>query len=537
VNITEILERVMDELRGAWRFRWLGFAAAWLICLVSWFAIYAIPDTYEANARVYVDSRGILRPLLEGLAIDPDVASGLDLVRQVLLSRKQVEQVAMDTGLDAMAKSPAQREQLISAIQSRISIDAADLRARTTQEGMYRISFRDQDRTKSIEVVQTMLKQFVENALGDKREGQASAKNFFDDQIAGYEKRMREAEDALADFKKRNVAVMPGSQGDYYVRLQDEIRGLEAARASLGIAESRRNEIQRQLDGEEPYLFGIDTGMQSGPAVTGAGAGDLTYRIQDVEKAIENLLLGYTDKHPEVVALRRTLDDLKTKQAEELARVKKGQAATGSLASSLKTNPQYQGLQSEQKRTQVQIAELRQEVAQRQARVAQLSGRVSTVPEIEAELTRLNRDYETVRQKYQELLQRRETAALSEDADRSGTVKFEVIEPPAASLEPVSPSRPRMLMMALVAALGAAGGLAWLMNQLNPVFHSAKSLEGATGLPVLASVSRTWLERHRRVRRLEVLKFSVGTALLGVAFVAVLMLQQPAARQLRQLIG
>lgn len=537
MNITEIIERVMDELRGAWRFRWLGLAAAWLISLVSWFVIHTIPDTYEANARVYVDSTGILRPLLEGLAIDPDVASGLDLVRQVLLSRKQVEQVASDTGLDAMAKTPAEREQLISGIQERISIDAADLRARTTQEGMYRISFRDQDRTKSIEVVQTMLNQFVENALGDKRDGQESAKNFFDDQIAAYEKRLDEAEDRLADFKKRNVAVMPGSQGDYYARLQDEIRGLDAARASLGIAESRRAEIQRQLDGEEPYLFGIDSGMQAGPSVAGAGAGDLTYRIQDTEKAIENLLLGYTDKHPEVVALRSTLADLKKRQSEELARVKKGQAATGSLASSLKSNPVYQGLESEHKRTQVQIAELRQEVAQRQSRVALLSGRVGTVPEIEAELTRLNRDYDTIRQQHQELLQRRETAALSENADRSGTVKFEVIEPPAAALEPVSPDRPSLLAMALVAALGAAGGLAWLMNQLNPVFHSAKSLEGITGLAVIGSISRTWLERHRHVRRLEVLKFSAAAALLGIAFAAVLTLQKSTAEQLRQLIG
>src|SRR5690606_14146105 len=98
---------------------------------------------------------------------------GLDLVRQVLLSRPQLEQVARDTGLSATATSPEQLEQLIRSIQSRISIDAADLRARTTQgEGLYSISFQDKDRTKAIELVQTMLNGFVENALGDKRTGQ-----------------------------------------------------------------------------------------------------------------------------------------------------------------------------------------------------------------------------------------------------------------------------------------------------------------------------------------------------------------------------
>jgi polysaccharide chain length determinant protein (PEP-CTERM system associated) len=535
MQIKEILDRAMDEVRGAWRFRWLGLAAAWLVCLVGWFAIYSIPDTYEANARVYVDSKGILRPLLQGLAIDPDLASGLDLVRQVLQSRPQVEQVARDTGLDANATTPAQREALIRDVQSRISIDAADLRARTTQgEGLYRISFRDHDRAKSIEVVETMLKGFVENALGEKRTGQASAQRFIEDQIAQYEARLRSSEEKLADFKKRNVAVMPGSQGDYFGRLQQESVGLETARTSLGVAESRRNEIQRQLDGEEPFLFGIDSGAQ---APANGGAGDLTYRIQDMERNLEEMLLRYTEKHPEVVALRATIEELKKRQAEELARVKKGQAATGSLSSSLKSNPIYQNLEMELKRTQVQIAELRQEVAQREARVGELRGKVNTVPEIEAELARLNRDYEVNRTQYQELVQRRETATLSENADRSGTVSFKTIEPPAASLQPISPNRPKLLAMVLVAALGLAGGIAWLLNQLNPVFHSAKTLEGITGLTVLASVSRTWLERHRQQRRREVLKFSAVAALLVVTFAAVVLLQHSAALHLQQLIG
>jgi polysaccharide chain length determinant protein (PEP-CTERM system associated) len=223
MNIKELLDLVLDEVRGAWRFRWIGIAAAWVVCLIGWSFIYTIPNTYEANARVYVDSKGILRPLLEGLAIDPDVASGLDLVRQVLLSRPQIEQVAREAGLDAAAKSPEQREALINSIQSRISIEAGDLRARTTSgEGLYKITFRDGDRDKSIEVVQTLLNNFVENALGEKRSGQESAQRFLVEQIALYEARLRESEDNLADFKKRNVGVMPSSQGDYFAQLQQE---------------------------------------------------------------------------------------------------------------------------------------------------------------------------------------------------------------------------------------------------------------------------------------------------------------------------
>lgn len=521
MQIKQIVDQVFDEARGAWRFRWAGVAAAWVVCIAGWIGVYTLPLSYEANARVYVDTKSILRPLLQGLAIDPDVASGLDLVRQVLLSRPQIEQVARATDLDAAAKTPEARERLIADIQSRITIEAADLRARTTDgAGLYRIKFKDASHEKSVEVVQKLLTAFVENALGEKRTGQETAERFIEDQIAEYERRLRDAETRLAEFKKTNVGVMPDTQGDYFARLQQESGGLETVRQNLAIAVSRRTEIARQLSGEDPYLFGFD----GGGAPAAERGGDITYRIQDLEKQLEELLLRFTEKHPEVEATRQTIQELQRRQAEELARVRSGAQASGSMASSLKSNPVYQNLELELKRTDVQIAELRQELAQRQGKVSMLKQRVDSVPEVEAELARLNRDYDVTRQKYLELVQRRETANLSKDADRTGTVKFEVIDPPAAPLEPISPNRPVLLAMVLLAGLGVAAVVSWLLNQLRPVFHSVTSLAEITGRPVIAAVSRTWLDRHREQRRRELLKFGTAAAMLLVGFGIVIIL-------------
>jgi|HigsolmetaAR202D_1030399.scaffolds.fasta_scaffold01792_13 polysaccharide chain length determinant protein, PEP-CTERM locus subfamily len=533
MDLQGLLHKILDELRGAWRFRWISIAVAWVICILGWIYVFTIPNVYQASARVYVDTRSILRPLLAGLAIDPDVASGLDIVRQALLSRPQVERVARETDLDLRAKTPEQKEALIRDLQQRISISAADLRARTSQgEGLYLIEFRDIDREKSVEVVQKLLNAFVESALGEKRTGQETAQRFLDEQIAEYERRLSEAEARLADFKKANVGLMPDSRGDYFARLQEEAVEVERVRTALAIAESRRAEIQRQLAGEEPFLFGFDTGATVTPAAPGSA--DLTFRIQELEKQLDELLLRYTEKHPEVIATRETLAELRRRQQEELARIQSGGRATGSLASSLKANPVYQSLEIELKRTQVQIAELRQELAQREAKVAALRRQVNAVPEVEAELARLNRDYDVTREKYLELVQRRETATLSEQADRTGTVKFEVIEPPSAPLDPVSPNRPRLLLVVLFAGLAVGAGIAWLLNQLKPVFHTARSLAEITGLPVLGAVSRTWLDRHRQRRRMELLKFSAAALLLFAAFGVMFALQQTG---LRQLIG
>ena len=92
-----LIIKILDDIRGSWRFRWLGLAAAWAVCLIGWMYVFAMPNVYEAKARVYVDSQTVLGPLLRGLALDPNVESELSVVRQALLSRPSLETVARKT--------------------------------------------------------------------------------------------------------------------------------------------------------------------------------------------------------------------------------------------------------------------------------------------------------------------------------------------------------------------------------------------------------------------------------------------------------
>ena len=142
------------------------------------------------------------------------------------------------------------------------------------------------------------------------------------------------------------------------------------------------------------------------------------------------MLLRYTEKHPEVIAVRDTITELKGASRKSSIASQAGGRPTGVLSQSLKSNPVYQAIQAELNKTDVAVAEMRQDLAQRSQRVAQLKKMVDTVPEVEAELARLNRDYEITRTRYRELVERRETAKLSESAERQGSVKFQIIDPP-----------------------------------------------------------------------------------------------------------
>jgi polysaccharide chain length determinant protein (PEP-CTERM system associated) len=536
-TVHDLIVKILNDVRGSWRFRWHALAISWVLALGGWIYIFFVPDVYQATARVYVDTQSALRPLLRGLAIEPDVDSELLVVRTALLSRPRLEQVARETDLDLGASTPEDKQMLITDLQRRITI-ANDARTpNSTTDGTYRISFQDTSREKSVEVVQKLLSSFVEETLGSKREGQEDAQRFLKEQIAEYERRLSEAETRVADFKKKNVGKMPDDRGDYFQRLQTEMVQADAVRQQLALAQARKEEMTRQLAGEEPFMFGFDADPTSQAAQGGGARGDLSARIQELEHRAEELLLRYTEKHPEIIAVRATIDDLKKQREAELARVRAGQRATGSLSQSLKSNPVYQGIRLEMNRTEVQIAELRRDLGQREGRLTELQRLVNSVPEVEAELARLNRDYEVTRTQYQELVQRLETAKLSEDAQRTGVVSFQVIDPPAALIEPVAPNRMLLLLGVFLLSIGAGVGTAYLVNMIRPVFYDERTLSEQLGLPVLGAVSHAWVEQTKVRERTQLIAFSMGGALLAVVFAFVLVMREPVAHALARIAG
>ena len=160
------------------------------------------------------------------------------------------------------------------------------------------------------------------------------------------------------------------------------------------------------------------------------------------------------------------------------------------MVRSLDMNPVYQNLRMSLSQADADLAEMRGQMAAQQAVVAELRSRVNTIPEVEAELTRLNRDYEVNKTQYDTLLQRLESAKISESAEQNTeSVKFRVIEPPTVPVKPSGPVRPALNSLVLLAALAAGLGLAILFAQMHPTFTTRDLLQKVTGIRVLGTVT------------------------------------------------
>jgi polysaccharide chain length determinant protein (PEP-CTERM system associated) len=241
-----------------------------------------------------------------------------------------------------------------------------------------------------------------------------------------------------------------------------------------------------------------------------------------MQSHLDQLLLRFTDSHPDVIEARRSLEDLKARQKIEIDAVRRGDQAA-IAATGLAANPVYQGMRLQLSQVNVEVAAARQQVADQEAKIAEQRKMINTAPQVEAEFERLDRDYTVMRAQYQALVERLSRAALSDKADATGVVRFEVVDPPTDDSEPVFPNRVRLILAVLAGGLGVGLGLAYLLHQLRPVFTSSRQLTEMTQLPVLGSVSMTWLERHRATARRAIWMYSAGAAALIVVGIVILL--------------
>ena len=525
----QTLDFILEQIRGAWRFRRIGMAVAWLLCVIGWLVVLALPDTWSAEARVFVDTRTRLSQVTQGIAVESNIASQAEAVREALLGGPQLEKVARLAIPGFATASPAQQGDIIQKLHTDLQVEAS-----RDQEGLknqpadlYTITYTDRDRQTARRVVDQLLKLFLANSLGGTQEGSEQAQQFLTQQIAEYDKRLADAENRLAEFKRDHPGIVPGASNDFFARLHAQSDELDKDRLALTVAEQKRDELRRQLAGELPV-------MGSSGGVAGSGA-DTATQIREAQAHLDDLLLRFTDKHPDVIAARRTLEDLKLRQKTELAAARRGDQAA-IAATGLAANPVYQGMKLQLSQVDVEVAAARQQVADQQAKIAEQRKLINTAPQVEAEYERLNRDYDVTHREYQALVERLSRAKLSDKADATGVVRFEVVEPPAAGSEPVFPQRARLILAVLAVGLAAGLGVAWLMHQLRPVFTSPRQLSDITQLPVLGSVSMTWLERHRAVGRRAVWAYSLGAGLLVLLGLAALLTNAVTSQFLHALV-
>ena len=519
----EIVQQVLIVLRGMWKFRWPGLVVAWVMAVVGVVAVWKIPDQYEASARIFVDTDSILKPLMSGLAVQPNVEQQIGMLSRTLISRPNIEKLIRMADLDLKSQSKADQELLVEKLTKGIEIRTAGA------TNFYSMLYRDSDQEKAKRVIQSMVSIFVESGLGASRKDTDSAKTFLSEQIKTFEAKLEEAEARMKEFQLRNLDRQGADGKDAATRVAEVAAQLDAARLQLREAERSRDASKRQLaeargqapSSALPNLLSSARSATSEPAAVSTP--EIDARIDVQKRSLDALLQRYTDKHPDVLGTRRLLNDLeeqKRREVQELQRRAAAQPAPGAVGGPSESLA-VQELSRMVATAEVQVAAIQARVEEFSSRYASLRESLKGAPQLEAEAAQLNRDYAITKKGYEDLVSRRQSAIMSGDLDvASGVAEFRLIDPPRVAPKPVSPNRFLLLPGVLIVSLGIGLFFAFAASQLRPTFSSAEELRQQVGLPLLGVVTLLVGDDDRRRDRNSLFRFVAASSGLVALFAA-----------------
>ncbi|WP_268237556.1 XrtA system polysaccharide chain length determinant [Aliidongia dinghuensis] len=483
---------VLSRTPALWQRRWLAVLVAWIVCLVGWPIVALIPSHYVSETQVYVDTQSLLQPLLSGIAVDVDPAQQVDILKRTLTSRSTLERVVKMTQRDS-AMTDAQLDQAVNTLRQNLTV-------RSAQDKTFTISYDSLNPNQAYQVVQSSLNLFIESNFGTIRQNLDNAQSFLRDQVAQYDERVRKAQEALSAYKQANLDVLNGSNS--YGELLGKTRtDVQDQAAQLDDLNARAAELQRQLQGEPKYAAATTTTTplaDTGPS--------LDSRIRETQARLDALRTHYTDNHPEVINTRRLLDDLKAQLAQQ-------QKSNPGAGQPLGSNEVYRQVKIQLVETEAQIAATKSKLDRRKAELATLEQQASKMPAIDAELQRLNREFETARASYEQLASRLQAANLSESREnQADKIQFRIIDPPQVPTRPSGIKRSLLLTLVLVGGLALGGTIILILVIMQKTFVDSQHLARVTGYPVVGTVSLARDEREENSHMVKTVLFA-GCAL------------------------
>jgi protein tyrosine kinase modulator len=463
------------------------------------------PKKYEASTTILAQGSSIITPLMEGAASPTENLTRAGIARDVIFSRRVMNQVLTSGGWMAAHPSPVEQDRLIEGIKARTKVQIA-------RDNLITISYSDSDPKRAFDVTRQFAQLFISESLASKQRESRDAFEFIDSQVNVYRQKLTDAENKLKSFRDADADARPGNSSDTNERINQLRTQIETAQMELMEKRSQAASLAAQLNGESEVNAVQTTN------------GIYETQLADLQGQLDKLLLTYTDQYPDVIRLRHQIQDLKQQVAMDDQRKQASrQAGTPMpLDDSVQMNPVYQQLKDQLVTVRGDIAATSAGIGASQAMLQTELARSQRIANSENVTSELTRDYNVNRDVYQDLLKRRENARVSMNLDAEHRGLMFYIQNPAVM--PLMPSGLRFMHFALsgiALAIAIPLGLLLGIARFDPRVRSEQQLEHTTGLPVLATIPFYPTPRDRRRERVEVTMLSLLIA--GVAIVYLLL--------------
>ncbi|MBL8191106.1 MAG: hypothetical protein JNK38_24020 [Acidobacteria bacterium] len=479
-----------EYLKLLWRRRYFVLVPSIIVASAMGYAIYKLPNVYESRTTVIVDP-----PKVSANYVQPvnqiDLNSRLNSIQKQVTSRTELQRLINRYGLypELMARNTP-IELVIDEMNRYIFVQPY-----SAASGVYafQISYRGPDPRTVRDVTAELAARFIDANSDETRRQVYTTIDLLEGRINEVKTELEKIESERAGFLVNNPDAVTGQEQN----LLGQMNSLSMIRQSQ---QNSIDSLRSQITMSEQVLANLKTQESTepeAPLAAGQTEGQLRAKRADYEGQLKQLLVTYTEKYPEVIKLRvqiesinRELEDLKAKTEQE--RLTKRASKTA--------NPQIAQLEIKLAADRADLARKNSELDQTNRQLNDLQNRLRNSPILATEATKIERDYNTLRKRYEDLLSMRDNARFGAKVinDFSGET-FRMADPANLPEAPASPKRNMLYPMALLVGLlsGLIAAAAVEARALLTI-RDSRDVAHYTRLPLLVTVPKIVTEQERQ---------------------------------------
>jgi len=493
----------------ALRRRWWIIIPFLLSILIGIGLSLKLPKVYRASTLILVQRQRVPTSYVQEI-VSIDVADRIRTITQQISSRTNLEKIIKEFNLYNKPGRHMFMEDKIQSLRSRINVDVSG-RGRRGGANAFQIFFTGKYPKETADVANALTSYFITENLKLREDQAIGTSEFLTDELETIRRRLLEKEEGLRKYRKRYMGGLP-EQLETNLRILERIQQqLVTNQENLREIENRKLLVQQQIS-ETAEIRKARTGQVE------AGGEIAQFTSLDQLKAqLASLEARYTQRHPDVVRLKKKIDDLESKEKIEPKEVQGVPVGRGVTKAEI-------NLANQLREMELEIANLKAEAARLHSQMKWYQTQVESTPKREQELMSLNRDYNNIQETYNSLLSRKLEAEIAVNLERKQKgEQFRILDPAMTPIRPFKPDMNRILLITVALGFALGCGLAYLREMLDTSFRQPEDVEELLQIPIIASLPFTYnskeLKRLKRKKILTVVSVGLTFMLLGVMMV------------------
>lgn len=487
---------INDYLKILWKRRWYVIMSTLVVTTVVTYIAWRLPSVYKSETTIVIDPQTVsdayVKPTATGKPED-----SINLITRFFKSRNLLERLIVEYKLESYERP--RRFLMDDAVEDM----RRDIEVTRRSSNSFTLTYFSHSPQLAHDITKRLADEVIQSLALFREDQAVGTDQFIDEQLRNCQRDLSAQEEKLKAFKLRHLGALPEQNSGNMSALNGLHNQLIANESALQRGQDQRMileqrlEDQRRLDQLALEMAAKSGGKEGSSAVVRTSPRASLRAQLDVKRSqLVDLTLKYTDKFPDVIRLKREVEDLERQLGPDL--LKEGWDFA-SAKDPTRATPILAGVESDISAIKTQLTQVQREFSNRekeradiQEQIGVYQARLNLSPRVEQELFSLTRDVEALRTNYRALQDKKfnsQVAANLEKSTKSATFKnVRVIDEAYLPQVPVKPNRRLIALMGLMAGFSLGLGMGIAVEYFDSTLGDEDAVASEVNLPVLVSI-------------------------------------------------